>query len=120
MGGLIQQVKALVKLRLNKKEFCQQIVFGLKLQSSLEFPGCQLTLLRFGTRQASTGASQVALVVKNPPATAGDVKDVGSIPGSRRSPGGGCGNPLQYPHLENPMDRRAWWAAVHRGAKSQT
>ena len=49
-------------------------------------------------------ASQVALVVKNPPANAGDARDVGSIPGSGRSPGGGHGNLLQYSCLENPMD----------------
>ena len=49
-------------------------------------------------------------MVKNLPASAGDV---GSIPGSRRSPGGGNGNPLQYSFLGNPMDRGAWWATVH-------
>ena len=59
-------------------------------------------------------------MVKNPPASAGDVKDVGSIPGLGRSPGGGSGNPLQYSSLENPMDRGAWWAIIHRVAKSQT
>ena len=52
-------------------------------------------------------ASQVVLVVKNPPANAGDVRDVGSIPGWGRSPGEGHGNPLQYSCLENPMDRGA-------------
>ena len=56
-------------------------------------------------------------MVKNPPANAGDTGDVGSIPGLGRSPGGGHGNPLQYSCLENPMDRRAWWAAVHGVAK---
>ena len=50
---------------------------------------------------------QVALVVKNLPATAGDRRDVGLTPGLRRSPGGGYGNPLQYFCLENPMDRGA-------------
>ena len=59
------------------------------------------------------GTSQLALVVKNPPADAGDIRDVGSIPGPERSPGGGNGNPLQYSYLENPMDRGAWWATVH-------
>ena len=59
-------------------------------------------------------------MVKNPPASAGDVKDAGSIPGLGRSPGGGSGNPLQYSSLENPMDRGAWWAIIHRVAKSQT
>ena len=54
------------------------------------------------------GASHVALVVKNLPANAGDIRDVGSIPGSGRSPGEGNGNPLQYSCLENPKDRGAW------------
>ena len=58
--------------------------------------------------------------MKNPPANAGHIRDVGSIPGSARSPGGGHGNPLQYSCLENPMDREAWWATVHGVAKSQT
>ena len=53
-------------------------------------------------------ASQVALAVKNPPANAGDIRDVGSTPGSGRSPAGGHDNPLQYSCLENPMDRGAW------------
>ena len=65
-------------------------------------------------------ASQVVLVVKNPPANVGDIKDLGSIPGLGRSHRGGRGNPVQYPSLENPMDRGAWWATVHRGAKSRT
>ena len=56
----------------------------------------------------------------NLPASAGDLRGVGSIPGLGRSPGGGHGNPLQYSCLENPMDRGAWWAIVHRVAKSQT
>ena len=55
----------------------------------------------------SLGASQVALVVKNLPVNAGDIRDVESIPGSGRSPGEGNGNPLQYSCLENPMDRGA-------------
>ena len=59
----------------------------------------------------------VVLVVKNPPATAGDIA---LISGSGRSPGGGNGNPLQYSCQENPMDRGAWWATVHGVAKSQT
>ena len=54
-----------------------------------------------------------ALVVKNPLANAGDVRNEGSIPGWGRSPGEGHGNPLQYSYLENPMDRGAWWATVH-------
>ena len=53
-------------------------------------------------------------MVKNPPASAGDVKDIGLIPGLGSSPEGGHGN------LENPMDRGAWWATVHRVAESPT
>ena len=64
-------------------------------------------------------AFQVALVVKNRPA-AGDIRDVGSIPGSGRSPGRGHGNTLQYSSLEDPMDRGAWWAIVPGVAKGQT
>ena len=56
--------------------------------------------------------NQVALVVKNLPVNAGDVRDVSSIPGSGRFPGGAHGNPLQYSCLENAMDRGAWWATV--------
>ena len=66
--------------------------------------------------------SQVALVVKNSPANAGDIRDTGSIPifhGSGKSPGGGNGNPLQYSCLENPKDRGAW-PTVHVVAKSRT
>ena len=60
-------------------------------------------------------------MVKNPPASAGNTRDVGSIPGSGRSPGGGgSGNPLQYSCLENPMDRRAWQSTVHGVAQSDT
>ena len=58
-------------------------------------------------------ASQVVLVVKNLPANAGDVRHVGSIPGSGRFSGGGHGNPLQYSHLKNPMDIGSWQAMVH-------
>ena len=55
---------------------------------------------------------QVDLVVKKLLANAGDIRDIGSIPGSGRTPGGGHGNPLQDSCLENPMDREAWWATV--------
>ena len=65
------------------------------------------------------GASQVALVVKDLPANAGDVRDVGSISGSGRSPGASHGSALQYSCLENPMDRGAWQATVHKVALKQ-
>ena len=59
-------------------------------------------------------------MVKNLSASAGNVRDSGLMTGSGRSPGGVHGNPLQYSCLENPMDRAAWWATVHRVTKSQT
>ena len=65
-------------------------------------------------------ASQVVLVVKNTPVNTGNIRDMGSIPRSGRSPGGGHGNPLQYLCLGNPMDRGAWQATVHRIVESQT
>ena len=63
-------------------------------------------------------ASQAVPV--NPPANARDPKDVASVPGSERSPGGGHGNPPWYSCLENPMDRGAWWGTVHAVPKSWT
>ena len=63
---------------------------------------------------------QVVLVIKNPPANAGDIKDAGSIPGKGRAPGRGHSNPLQYSCLKNSMDGGMWRATVHRVAKSQT
>ena len=62
----------------------------------------------------------MALVLKNPPANAGDVRVAGLIPGLGRSPGEGNGYPLQYSCLENPMDRGAWWPTVHGVAESDT
>ena len=59
-------------------------------------------------------------MVTNPPANAGDITDVSSIPGLGRSPGGGIGNPLRYFCLENPMDRGAWQAAVSGVVESDT
>ena len=64
--------------------------------------------------------SQMALVVKNLPANAGDARDMSSIPGSGRFSGVGNGNPLQYSCLENPIDKGDWWATVHGAVKSQT
>ena len=64
--------------------------------------------------------SQVALEVKNPPANAGDIREMGSIPGLGRSPGERNGNLLQYSCLDNSMDRGAWRAIVHGVAKSWT
>ena len=71
-------------------------------------------------RSGNGGASQVALVAKNPPANAGNVRDVGLIHGLGRSPGGGNGNSLQYSCLGNPKDRRAWWATGEVARESDT
>ena len=76
---------------------------------------CPVSYIRYISRSLS--GFQIALVVKNLPANAGDTRDVGSIPRSGRPPGGGHGNPLQYSYLENPMDRGAWRATVHDGHK---
>ena len=65
------------------------------------------TLLLFASLFLISLSSQMALGVKNPPAIAGDLRDVDSIPGLGRSPGEGNGNPLQYSCLENPRDRGA-------------
>ena len=62
----------------------------------------------------------MVLVVKNISANAGNIRDMGSVPGLGRSPGGGYGNPVQYSCLENPMDRGAWGATVHSIAKLDT
>ena len=62
----------------------------------------------------------MTLVVKNTTVSAGDLRAVGSIPGSGRFPGKGHGNPLQYSCLENLMDRGDWRATVHRVSQSQT
>ena len=59
-------------------------------------------------------------MVKDPPANAGDIRDMGSMPGLGKSPGEGNGYPLQYSCLENPMDRRAWQATVYGVRKSRT
>ena len=72
------------------------------------------------SKQQDSRVSQVVLVVKNPPANAGDTGDLSSIPGQGRSPRGGHGNPHQYSCLENPMDRGSWWVKVHRITKHQT
>ena len=58
-------------------------------------------------------------VISNLPVNTGDLRDTGLILGLRRSPGGGYGNPFQYPCLENPMDKEAWWAVVHGVTKSR-
>ena len=82
------------------------------------FPGPTLELLEWPP--ASFYGFPGVTMVKNPLASAGDTRDLGSIPGSGRSPGAENGNLLQYSCLENPTDRGAWWATVHGVTKSQT
>ena len=62
----------------------------------------------------------MVLTVKNPPAIAEDIRDAGLIPRLGRAPAGKHSNSLRYSCLENSMDRGAWWALVHKVAKSQT
>ena len=95
----------------------KQIGFNIRLDFAIRH---SWSLIQNDKPRQCIGASQVALKVKNPPSNAGDIRDVGSIPGLGRFPGGGNGNPFQYSFLKNPMDRGAWWATVHWVAKSQT
>ena len=70
--------------------------------------------------RAKSWTSQAELVVKNPPASAGDARDMGSIPGLGRYLGGENGNPFQYPCLGNPIDRGTWRATVHGSHRVDT
>ena len=95
--------------------------------SWLENPYGQRSLVGYslwGRTESDTpewlSTAQVAVVVKNPPASAGDIRDLGSIPGLGRSPRGENGNLLQFSCLENYMDKGAWRATVHGVAKSRT
>ena len=83
-------------------------------------PSGKLILVFLCLISLSKNSSQEVLVVKNSLADSGVVRDVDLIPGSGRCPGGGSGNPLQNSCLENPMDRGAWWTAVHGVTKSWT
>ena len=106
---------------------------SLRNSDQAEFGSCKLeamsqTVTKLGSLSScteyrqyfSTSATQMALAVKNLPANTGDTRDVGSIPGSRQSPGEGHDNPLQYSCLENSMDRGVWRATVHGASKSWT
>ena len=79
-----------------------------------------MILLKSAISSPMIRTSQVVVVVRSLPVNTGDIKDVGLIPGSGRSLGGGHGNPLQYSCLESPMDRAAYQAAVHKVTKSWT
>ena len=98
----------------------QEVQLGSeKTQLGLGFQGKLKKRNRWNSVMANRTPSQAALVVKDLPANAGDTRDMGSTPGLGRSPEGGHDNPLQYSCLENPMDRGAWRATVHRVTKSQ-
>ena len=77
-------------------------------------------ILAIVNNAAMNKEGEVVLVIKNLPANAGDIRDVGSIPRLGRSPGGEHSNSFQYSCLESPMGRGTWWATVHGVAKSQT
>ena len=102
-----------------------QIVWGFPGGTSGKEPTCRLRPYhpeRARSRlisEAKQGRAWLVLGWENPPANAGDERHGGSILGLGRSLGGGHGNPLQYSCLENPMDKEAWWATVHRVTKSQ-
>ena len=95
-----------VRMLLSKRQEISNVVKGVDKREPLYTGGENINLYGY------FWASQVALVVKNLPASAGDT---GLIPGLGRSPGVGNGNRLQYSYLENPMDRGAWRAAAYGG-----
>ena len=120
-----QFLNMLIQMRWNVK--LALLILGcvtFELELSLSFLICERgidVLHHFLLKQyLLCGASQVALMVKNPPANAGGTRDMGLIPESGRSPGREHGNPLQYSCLENPMDRGAWQATVPGVTKSRT
>ena len=114
--GVNKQCRGVSRLGCTASEPKHQLVAGVKL---LWEGGAWKGKDQGGWGKCSSNP-QVALVVKNPAANAGDVRDTGSIPGRGRSPGEGDGNPLQYSCQENPTDRGAWRAVVHRVAKLDT
>ena len=114
---LLQNWWARYKLNVMKEAFPP-----LLLYMSIKVAEFEITNSIFLSPPRHVWASQVALVVKNPPVNAGETRDIGlKIPMiQRRFPGAGHGNPLQYSCLENPMDRGAWLATAHWFTKSQT
>ena len=100
----------------DSRENCLVLKFSVYLGSSGTSVGVKWLRLCLPMQ----GASQVVLVVKKLPASARDIRDVGSIPGVGGSHGGGYGNSLQYSGLEKPTDRGAWWSTVHKVTKSWT
>ena len=99
---------------------CHALLQGIFLMqgSNPGLPHCRRILYQM-SHQGSPGLG-IRPYYSNGRESACNTRDPGSISGSRRSPEGGHGSPLQYSCLENPMDRGAWWATVHGVAKSQT
>ena len=112
------------KMQSQKSPFCLQGAHGVKEKTHKKMAGFTETSAKTGKdwkprvfqRIESTKKREVGQVESEQ--SAGDARDVGSVPQSGRSPGGGHGNPLQYSCLENSMDRGAWWATVHGVAES--
>ena len=92
-------------------QVCQALVVDESRGQVLAGGGCEPAAPQAARREARK--EMTAQPVKNPPASAGDTADAGSIPGSGGSPGGEHGNPLQYPSLENSMERGAWRATIY-------
>ena len=95
-------------------------IYPRQIQVESDFKRKSKKKKRAGGIYVYVWASWVGLVVKNLPANAGYIRDAGSVPGLRRSPGRGHGNPLQYFCLENPMHRGGWWVTVHRVTELDT
>ena len=124
-GILEESPQAFINVGLNQSQhfWCIFLPSDFLFQTTLHphsWPFMHPGLIRSLHHPCTLGASQVAPVVKNPPANVGDIRDTGSNPELGKSPGGGHGNPLQYSCLENPMDTAAWEAMVYSVAKSWT
>ena len=104
LRSIFQQLTILVDALINYKLLCDFILVNLLFNSNF----------------ANLRALLMAQLVKNPPASSGDARDAGLIPGSEWSPGEGNGNPFQYSCLENSMDTRTWWTTVFVITKSWT
>ena len=123
----ILTVSALNGFTLGEQSHLALYQIGFTLKTKLQTEKCCMgwqprlfPLNNFNTSILLDWASQVALVVKNPSATAGDARGTGVVPGLGRPRGEGNGTPLQYSCLENPMDKGTWWAIVRGATESDT
>ena len=98
---------------LRKSIYCHKVIWGCPQSKSMQILKASAKEdNRFLRKVTDISLQEATAVVKNPSANAGGIGHSGSVPGSGRSPGEGNGNPIQYSCLENPMDRRVWWATV--------